>query len=198
MEIFNKFTDKLIGSFNITELMGADLRDADLKGADLRGAYLPGADLREADLRGADLKGADLREADLRDADLKGADLDEADLSWADLRGADLSEANLEFPTFPSIPLLASMDLGELSDSLTLELMRRDAYAHPHPERFDEWADEGPCPYRNEDRFWWYGVRPDLWKPGRPQMTDAQLILRICAEKGWGIKGYLQIISQRR
>ncbi|WP_028402531.1 pentapeptide repeat-containing protein [Ectobacillus panaciterrae] len=52
------------------DLIGANLRKADLKGANLRGAYLIAADLRGADLRGADLIGADFRDADLRGADL--------------------------------------------------------------------------------------------------------------------------------
>ena len=55
------------------DLVGAPLRDADLRWADLRGAYLLGADLRGADLRLADLLGADLRGAQLHGADLTGA-----------------------------------------------------------------------------------------------------------------------------
>ncbi|WP_025025638.1 pentapeptide repeat-containing protein [Caldalkalibacillus mannanilyticus] len=55
------------------DLMGANLRKADLRGANLRGAYLIAADLREADLREADLIGADFRDADLRGANLTGS-----------------------------------------------------------------------------------------------------------------------------
>lgn len=51
-------------------LMGANLRKADLRGANLRGAYLIAADLRGADLRDSDFIGADFRDADLRGADL--------------------------------------------------------------------------------------------------------------------------------
>lgn len=61
--------------------------------ADLLGADLRGANLRRADLRCADLRGADLREADLFCADLRGAYLETADLRGADLRGADLYSA---------------------------------------------------------------------------------------------------------
>lgn len=81
------------------------------------------------------------------------------------------------------------MNLGALSDAITLELMRRDAYAHPYPERFDEWVKTKECPYRNEERFWYFKVRPDLWVPGLPQMTDRDLIVAICEEKGWKING---------
>jgi len=73
----------------------ADLSDADLIGANLREANLIGADLRDADLRGANLRGANLSGADLRDADLSGADLRDADLSEANLSEANLSGADL-------------------------------------------------------------------------------------------------------
>ena len=161
---------------------------ADLGGADLRGANLGGADLRVANLRDANLGDADLRYANLRGADLRGADLGDADLRYADLGGA-----NLEFIRFPSIRLLSSINLGDCSKALTLELMRRDAQAHPHPERFDEWSKGGPCPYENEEYFWHLNWRKDLWKSGKPEMRDSDLILAICKEKGWGIRGYLEI-----
>ena len=119
----------------------------------------------------------DLHEADLHGADLRGADLREADLHWADL----------QFKNFPSISFLCSIHLRELSDTLSLELMRRDAYAHPNPERFDVWADGGNCPYEREDRFWMFNVKRSVWKPGPPQMADRDLIVSICREKGWKI-----------
>ncbi|MBM7583742.1 uncharacterized protein YjbI with pentapeptide repeats [Bacillus pakistanensis] len=55
------------------DLIGANLKKADLRGANLRGAYLIAADLREADLRDSDLIGADFRDADLSGADLSGS-----------------------------------------------------------------------------------------------------------------------------
>jgi len=69
--------------------------------------------------------------------------------------------------------------------------MRRDAYAHPQPTLFDEWVNGGSCPYQNEERFWHFEPKKDLWKPGKPQMKDSDLILAICKEKGWKIRGYL-------
>ena len=137
-------------------------------------AYLQGAYLRGADLQGAYLQGADLRGADFQ---------------GADLRGAYLRDAEIIFNKFPSIKMLASIDLGKLSDGLSLELMRRDAAAHPYPERFDIWANGGECPYQNEERFWIFDLKRDLWKPGKPEMTDVELIRAICKEKGWGIDG---------
>jgi len=156
--------------------------------ADLRGADLQGADLRRADLRGANLLEANLLGADLRGANLLEANLLEANLLEADLRGA-----NIEFQLFPSIRLLSSIYLGLLSDDLTLELMRRDAYAHPSPEKFDIWEKGGDCPYQNEERFWLFEERKGIWEKGTPQMTDRDLIIAICKEKKWGIEGYLKI-----
>jgi len=87
------------------DLLGADLREADLEGADLmwvdlREADLEGANLLRANLRGADLRDADLlwgnlRDADLRCANLEGANLRDADLRCANLEGANLRDADL-------------------------------------------------------------------------------------------------------
>ena len=55
------------------QLMGADLRGADLDGHCLRSALLIASDLRGASFERTDLLGADLRDADLRGADLSGA-----------------------------------------------------------------------------------------------------------------------------
>ena len=135
---------------------------------------------------------ASANKSNLRNADLSYADLRNAKLMGCDLMGCDLRNARIEFYQYPSIRLLSSMTLGTLSDDLTLELMRRDAYAHPHPKRFDEWAKGGRCPYQNEEHFWVFNLRSDLWSPGLPQMTDRDLIKAICMEKGWEIKGYLK------
>ena len=129
--------------------------------------------------------------ADLSGAYLYRADLSGAYLSGADLSGADLYRAKIEFIKLPSIKMLASFDLGTLSDTLTLELMRRDAWAHPQSEAFDTWAKGGSCPYKNEDRFWLFELKKKLWKPGPPEMRDSDLILAICRERGWKVKGYI-------
>ena len=75
-------------------------------------ADLIGADLREANLREADLWGANLREADLCRANLRGADLREADLWGANLRGANLRGADLCEAKNIQIPL-ACPEQGE-------------------------------------------------------------------------------------
>jgi len=174
------------------DLKRAYLKGANLKGADLKGANLKGANLKGADLKGANLKGAYLKGADLEGAYLKGADLGGADLKRAYLKGADLKGANLEFFSFPSLRLISSINLGEVSSELALELMRWDARCHPHPERFDEWSKGGDCPYITEDRFFFFLEKREDWKPGDPKLRGDELILKICEEKGWGIRGYLK------
>ena len=219
-KIISRFTDKIIckGEESVKELaeksganlsgadlFGANLFGADLSGADLSGANLSGADLYRANLSGANLSGADLSGADLSGADLFGANLSGADLYRADLyradlyranlpganlSGANLSRADLEFSRFPSIRLISSIQLGLISNDLALELMRRDADGHPYPEKFDEWAKGGKCPYQNEERFWLFNEKQEAWKPGKPQMSDKDLIVALCKEKGWKIRNY--------
>lgn len=192
----------------------ANLDHADLHGADLQHTTLSQASFQYADLSFSNLRGASLDETNLYSADLFGANLVRANLVGSDLRRANLGKINLgdatlrralfEFNKFPSIALLSTMQLGILSDPLTLELMRRDAYAHPHPKEFADWArDEcndgsGVCPYQNEARFWHFNENANLWRRGKPQMRDSDLILAICQEKGWGIVCYLEVRGEKQ
>jgi len=189
-------------------LSEADLSRANLSEANLSGANLSEADLSRANLSWADLSGADLSRANLSGANLSWANLSWANLSWANLSGADLSGANLsganlheaylEFYNFPSIRTISSIYLYKLPDNLNLELMRRDAVAHPHPEKFDEWASGGGCPYSNEERFWLFDPEKSIWSPGEPQMDDVTLILEICKSQGWHIRDYLPMPKKIR
>jgi uncharacterized protein YjbI with pentapeptide repeats len=82
-----------------TKLNGANLINADLTGAiliraDLSDAYLQNANLCGANLRGAILSGANLTNADLRGANLARANLTKANLTKANLEGADLDSAD--------------------------------------------------------------------------------------------------------
>ena len=80
---------------NGENLIGRDLRFANMAGASLRGASLTIANAARADLSGADLSFANLARADLEEADLSEAELYGATLAEADLRGANLSGASL-------------------------------------------------------------------------------------------------------
>ena len=98
------------------DLMGANLRKADIGGADLSGAILREAILDQADLTGADLTGADLDQTNLSYADLSEADLSEAILYQAklhqtNLRKAILREARIGRTVFMNIDLSTVQDL---------------------------------------------------------------------------------------
>ena len=77
------------------------LAQANLVGVDLRGANLHGARLSEAVLDGADLVGANLQQADLRAASLVEADLTGARLQHASLVRAQLARAHLLWARLP-------------------------------------------------------------------------------------------------
>ena len=202
-ESIKKLAEKNKANLSGADLSGADLSWADLSRANLSRANLSRANLSRADLSRAYLSGANLSRANLSGANLSRANLSRADLSGAnfsgaDLSGADLSRANLsrakniEFYNLPSLATLAKINLYNLPDDLQLELMRRDAQSHPHPELFDEWVKTGKCPYQNEERFWLFEQKPELWKPGKPEISDYQLILEICKSQGWKIRNYLK------
>ena len=127
------------------------------------------------------------KKAYLGGAHLGGADLDGADLGGVHLGGAK----NIMFHQFPNPSIFTQFDLDTLPDNLTLELMRRDAEAHPYPEKFDQWAKGGGCPYLNVDRYFLFNVKKELWKPGPPEMKTSDLILELCKHLNWKIKGYL-------
>ena len=76
-------------------LIGADLKGANLERAVLTNAQLSGADFRGATLNDAILSGATLRNALFNNADLAGADLSDTVLKGADLSGAKLMNATL-------------------------------------------------------------------------------------------------------
>jgi len=128
---------------------------------------------------------ADLRGADLSGADLSGADLRWAYLRWAYLRGADLRGADLRRADLPPVTQLLLCCWGTVSDELCLELMRYDASNHPHPEKFDEWAKGGKCPYDNEQfqRCANFQEKRELWKAGKSK-SAYELVIMLFKETG--------------
>jgi len=67
--------------------------------------------------------------------------------------------------------------------------MRRDAQFHPEPAKFDEWANGGKCPYDKCicQQAYHFEHNANLWVPGKPTMTDYELLLAIAKEKNWKI-----------
>ena len=110
---------------------------------------------------------------------------DRADLQKADLQGAKVH--NIRWPS-PAMVLLA--EWGQLSDDLTLDLMRLDAWGHPDPKAFDHWVEGGPCPYDGVDvqRVASFKERKGCWSPGPPKKlyTLMRRVLEECCDYGEG------------
>jgi hypothetical protein len=66
--------------------------------------------------------------------------------------------------------------------------MRRDAESHGNPALFYQWASNGSCPYKNQDRFWLFEPKKRLWSPGPPTMTDKELIEAILKSHNWKVE----------
>jgi hypothetical protein len=162
-----------------TDLRWANLRRTDLRGANLYGAYLSGAHLSGVDLSGAHLGGAHLYEASLRLANRREANLRGAGLHGADLHGADLRGAKF------SIAQMFKIDMGYLSNTLTLELMRRDAQVCGI-DKMDAWARDGECPFNSgKTRPFLFQERKRVWPVGeanKPTMTDEDLWTAVTKE----------------
>jgi hypothetical protein len=93
--------------------------------------------------------------------------------------------SNCEFTIINATFLLFNFEM--LSDELTLEMMRRDAEFHPNPEKFDKWVKTDICPYQdcNFHRLFIFQEKKNLWKPGKPEMTNYELITKIFEYKNW-------------
>ena len=151
----------------------------DLAGKDLSGIDLNNLPFRDAKLAGANLTGANLSGASFYFADLTGANLSGANLTGAKLTGADLREANY------SILIMHRIDWGELSDELTLELMRHNAEICGNKAMTD-WVKGGQCPFStgNIQRLFYFNEKKELWKPGKPRLHNMELWKALCKEKG--------------
>lgn len=76
-------------------LMGADLKNANLEGAKLRGAILINTNLTGANLKGADLQGVLMHIANARSADFTNANLSQVKAYNADFENAKFVKAKL-------------------------------------------------------------------------------------------------------
>ena len=170
---------------NIKELLMSAIKvGANLYGADLSGADLSGANLSGANLSSADLSSANLFRTNLFRTNLLGADLRDVDLSYANLFDADLRGANLYHAKFSYVLLMSSIQWGNVSNKLCLEMMRRDALI-TGVEAMSNWAKGGPCPFTSVSETRAYHFKEDrrLWRKGKPQMTDRELWVALCKEK---------------
>jgi len=124
---------------------------------------------------GANLSGANLSGADLSRANLFGANLYGANLSGANLYGANLCS--------PTGMLLAQW--GEISDSLCQQAMAFDASCHNDPKLFDNWKENGTCPYSNSkfQRACNFREKRNLWNSAIPVPRVWDLMVALIREK---------------
>jgi len=181
--------------FRGASLRGANLEEVNLGGALLVRANLVGANLVRANLRGANLEEVNLRGANLREADLGGAllvranlvraNLVRANLIRANLIGANLRGANLRGTRYSPLLLLCSISIGEISDSLTAELMKWDAefrvFGGPS---FALWArGSGDCPFDDhEERAFHFNELREAFEYGPPRMSLPELFRAVMEE----------------
>ena len=158
--------------------------DASLDGASLNDASLNDASLNGASLDGASLDGASLNRASLNRASLNGASFDGASLDGASLNRASLNRASLNRASLNRASFYHNINLGKLSDNLTLELMRWDATICGE-KLMTEWAENGDCPFSKNKlypRLFWFQENKGLWKPGDPKLTLRQVYEAILDE----------------
>ena len=129
----------------------------------------------------ANLSGANLSRADLSGANLSRANLSGANLSRADLFGANLSRANLSGANLPAPTGMLLVQWGEISDLLCQQAMAFDASCHNDSSLFDNWKENGTCPYSNSkfQRACNFREKRDLWNPSIkvPRVWDLMVAL---------------------
>ena len=69
--------------------------------------------------------------------------------------------------------------------------MNRDRDSHPKPTMFSEWArHSGPCPYGIPvERKHFFEENSEFYNAKAKRVKDRDLILMICKEKKWTVKG---------
>ena len=106
------------------------------------------------------------------------------DLTRASLTGADLTGANLTRAKY-SLLMILRIRLGELSNSLTLELMRWDALVSG-TDKMTAWAKQGgPCPFGDTTylRLFDFIEKKTVWKNGPPQKKHPEVMASHSARK---------------
>lgn len=86
----------------------------------------------------------------------------------------------------PDIEQILLVHWRNLSDELTSLCIAYDQSLHPNPERFEEWAKGGRCPYDggySKYRAIWFQERKECWSPELQPPNVKDLVLRILDEK---------------
>ena len=124
-----------------------------------------------------------LNHASLDYASLNGASLDHASLDHASLNHASLNQASLNGAKYSILNLL-KINFSELSDELTLELMRWDVLSCGIT-KMNEWSKGGKCPFSDSKlREFYFKEKRDIWESGQPNMNYVQLWGALAEERG--------------
>lgn len=91
-----------------------------------------------------------------------------ANLSWADLSRANLSRARY------SLLSIFKSKFTNLTDNMTLELMRHDA-EFCGTDKMTDWANGGQCPYLKMERDFIFYEKKELWVTGEPKLRGLEL-----------------------
>ena len=204
--------------FHHVDLSNATFDNADLSEALFGFSYMDEVHIINANLCGASFCACSLQNLKLIDCDVHHTSIDGCNLHEAALkrlkgqtlgitacnfRNTYLDAPGFTFFSFPDMATMMGMIYHNLPEALTLELMLRDAYASPYPERFVRWAANLiDCPLLGKDyhieRSWYFKESRDVLlkhlKKGKgliPQMTVSERILALCRHMGWSIRGIL-------
>ena len=91
--------------------------------------------------------------------------------------------------------ILTTINWGELSNNLTLEMMRHDAESCGIKAMTDWANDKSGCPFSNSRRDYLFKEIKALWKSGKPKLKPKlrgmELLQALCKYKGYKLEEYV-------
>jgi len=127
-----------------------NLASQNLSGLDLSARSLKELNFSWCSMQEMNLQGSSLRECNLAGAVLARTNLQNVWFNHCNLRDTILTGVNLKGAYGLNPVELLRADWLYISPALTRDLMRYDAFNHPKPELFLEWAKGGNCPYEDQ------------------------------------------------
>lgn len=188
--------------FSGSQFWGVAFKDTIFEGCDFSDCRFDKCFFGSTDMHACDFTGVIFDDCSVHRAYLCNNEFSGTEIYSTSFYRTVLKGCNLQFPSFPSLDTMVGFDYEALPNQLVLELMLRDAHAHPQPDRFKSWAYcSSSCPLTTPQyrvsRTWHFQEDPrvleeHLEQGGNliPQMTDAELIIALCKAMGWTIRGY--------
>ena len=188
-------------NFRYSNFRGSDFSYFDFSGSNFRGSDFSYSDFSDSDFSYSDLSGSNFRYSDFSGSnfsysDLSGSNFSDSNFSYSDFSdsnfsGSNFSGSNFRYSDFSGSDLRYSrysiigvfqLNYHELSDKLTLELMRHNA-EFCGKEKMESWADGGDCPYAIMARDFIFNEKAKLWKSGKPKLRGLKLWKALAKEK---------------